>query len=881
MFQYDENLTLGDAFGLNPDSYSELDVSDLPVSIRVTNRLLQKNIKTVADLLKVTTAFLMGINGFGHNCIEQVYSYLETLEEPDSATVKKPTTERETKPLLTRFKDMIAVGDFSFMKEDVLSSEEVAALEKYKAAYEVLGEDLVLDCVCSPEKIMPIMTSFYDFYRRNERTHQLEQVLKGIPLMRQHCCCKYFIEAFTYDETSRRKIRSFYSSENAELSSIVNSIDADDPSCILLAERFLKWCAYDLEAQINELFEKLYSNERIKQVVEARSQKKTLNDVGNQLGVTRERARQIELKAVRSFSRFQSQIRIMGKLYAEQNGQGIITQEDIEEISGRNAAALIFLLRQTESTFYSYDTTLDAFVVGDSDLATRIQDYVDTLPDVIHKRDLQNILESAKQEEDLDPAYLEKAIAEAYRLTGDVYHKARLSLKSIYEGTLQTYYPGGIHVYDDDEIATLRNRITEEYGDIALPENNRAIAARIASIGTLAGRGIYIAKRKKWISKELEHKLIDFIESNDSPVLLIGMIFTEFEDELQAEGIDNRYFLQGVLRELYGDRLYFRRDYVSRDKDFTSIYSSIIAFIKQHQYPVKKEEIQEKFKGITEIVIALATSDSDILNYFGEYLHGSRLIIHEDERLYLLNYLNTCLSDNTAHHIKDIYSALTESKPEIFSRNAATAPYCVFSVLEYLFRDRFQFSRPYVAKNGVEIGRPIERLQEMIYGEDEFMLNDISIFARDNHIQLYSILDFINSLNDRFLMKNSDAIISIEKAGLNEDTARQIERFIGEEVVETTPIRNLLCISKFPAINCDWSEWLIYSILYKWSNSLDVALSSSQLRQSIPLVAPRGKMDTTAFKDVSVTPVKIKIDNLDNIDDLISDLITEDMLEDI
>ena len=881
MYEYDDNLTLSEVFDLNPDEYRDLDVSALPFSIRVINRLFQKDIKTVKDLLSVTTAFLMSIKGFGRNCIEQVYSYLDTLEKADQATVKRPTPERENKPLLTRFKDVIAIGDFSFMKEDVFSSEELAALEKYKAAYEVLGEDLVLDCVCSPKKITPIMESFYDFNKRNERTHQLEQVLKEIPLTRQHCCCKYFIEAFTYDDATRRKISSFYSSENAVLSSIVDSIDANNPSCIVLGERFLKWCAYDLEAQINELFEKLYSNDRIKQVIEARSQKKTLNDVGNQLGVTRERVRQIESKAVRAFSRYQSQIRIMRKLYAEQNGQGIITQEDIEEVSGSNAAALIFLLRQTESTFYSYDTTLDAFVVGDGDLATRIQDYVDTLPDVIHKRDLQSVLETAKQEEDLDPLYLEKAITEAYRLTGDVYHKARLSLKSIYEETLQTYYPGGIHVYDDEEIATLRSRIAEEYGDIALPENNRAIAARIASIGTLAGRGIYIAKRKKWISKELEHKLIDFIESNESPVLLIGMIFTEFENELQEEGIDNRYFLQGVLRELFGDRLYFRRDYVSRDKDFTSIYSSIITFIKQHQYPVKKEAIQARFKGITEIVIAFATSDSDILNYFGEYLHGSRLIIHEDERLYLLNYLNNCLSDNAAHHIKDIYSALTEAKPEVFSRNAASAPYCVFSVLEYLFRDRFQFSRPYIAKNGVEIGRPIERLQEMIYGEDEFMLNDISIFARDNHIQLYSILDFINSLNDRFLMKNIDAIISIEKAGLNESTAQQIESIICEEVFETTPIRNLLCINKFPAINCDWSEWLIYSILFKWSNSLDVALSSSQLRQSIPLVAPNGKMDTTAFKDVSVTPATVKIDNLDNIDDLISDLITEDMLEDI
>ena len=520
MHEYDNSLTLSEVFDLIPDEYRDLDVSALPFSIRVINRLLQKDIKTVKDLLSVTTALLMSIKGFGRNCIEQVYSYLDTLEKADQATVKRPTPGRENKPLLTRFKDMIAVGDFSFMKEDVLSSEELAALEKYKAAYEVLGEDLVLDCVCSPEKIMPIMVSFYDFYRRNERTHQLEQVLKEVPLMRQHCCCKFFIEAFTYDDAIRKKISSFYSSENAELSSIVDSIDVDDLSCIVLAERFLKWCAYNLETQINELFEKLYSNDRIKRVVEARSQKKTLNDVGNQLGVTRERVRQIELKAVRSFSRYQSQIRIMGKLYAEQNGQGIITQEDIEEVSGSNAAALLFLLRQTESTFYSYDTTLDAFVVGDSDLATRIQDYVDTLPDVIHKRDLQGILETAKQE-DLDSAYLDKAITEAYRLTGDVYHKTRLSLKSIYEETLQTYYPSGIHVYDDDEIAVLRNRIAEEYGDIALPENNRAIAARIASIGTLAGRGIYIAKRKKWISKELEHKLIDFIESNDSPVLLI------------------------------------------------------------------------------------------------------------------------------------------------------------------------------------------------------------------------------------------------------------------------------------------------------------------------------------------------------------------------
>ncbi len=43
MVQCDESLTLGEVFGLNPNAYTDYDVSDLPVSIRVTNRLLKKH----------------------------------------------------------------------------------------------------------------------------------------------------------------------------------------------------------------------------------------------------------------------------------------------------------------------------------------------------------------------------------------------------------------------------------------------------------------------------------------------------------------------------------------------------------------------------------------------------------------------------------------------------------------------------------------------------------------------------------------------------------------------------------------------------------------------------------------------------------------------
>ena len=236
-------------------------------------------------------------------------------------------------------------------------------------------------------------------------------------------------------------------------------------------------------------------------------------------------------------------------------------------------------------------------------------------------------------------------------------------------------------------------------------------------------------------------------------------------------------------------------------------------------------------------MVSLATSDSDILNYFGEYLHGSRLVIHEDEKSQLFDQLAMLMSDYEAHHIKDVYPILLKNNAAPFSRNAVNSSFRAYSVLEYLFRDQFQFLRPYIAKNGVEIGRPAERLHEMIYEEEEYSISDISDFARENHLQIQSTIEYINSLNDKFMMRDIDSIASITSLGVSEEITKIIEAIITGEIAETTPIRNMTCVGKFPKITGNWSEWLIYSCLLKWSDKLDVALSSGQLRQSIPLVS--------------------------------------------
>ena len=71
-------------------------------------------------------------------------------------------------------------------------------------------------------------------------------------------------------------------------------------------------------------------------------------------------------------------------------------------------------------------------------------------------------------------------------------------------------------------------------------------------------------------------------------------MLAEFQEELEACGITNKYYLQGILKALFGDRYFFRRDYLAKDDSVTSIYNDIVQFIKTSDYPVLKEEINRK-----------------------------------------------------------------------------------------------------------------------------------------------------------------------------------------------------------------------------------------------------------------------------------------------
>lgn len=888
------DTTFWDLYPIDLSSVEDASVQSLPLSVRVTNLLMHNGIRTVADLYRMRVYDFIKLRGAGAKCYDELCKYLSELSNKAVRLDSSLSTAKGTKhipQIVINNIESIFKQDFSFSDELVAESEDLIAVEKCRYAIEMLGVDLARTCYETPDKIVPLMDAFAPFIKaQQEHQHREERIarhLAAIPAWRCKNDARGYIYAFTNDEERRKALCHIYGldlNDRVCIKNFVFEASVESTTNFELLLKFLGWCAFDIRDEIAELFQTLYSrSSSIKTVLLGRATGETLGSIGDKMGVTRERVRQIETKAKRIFSAWQSRVRILSKISAERNGDSVLSATELSEYFGDKYVEMVFLLRTFDSPTYYYDSQLDVFVMGDESTAAVVEQIVESLPDAFDEKKYKTIILDAVENQSVPQELIEKAIFDEFQKDGSTYHRTHLSLTAIYTEILAKYYPNGIDVYDENELEVFRHIATEEYGCQKLPEKNRAISARLSDIGMLCGRGKYRSKKKSYISKALAEKIHKYIVNSPSVIFLTNTLFNVFEDELLKFGIDNKYYLQGVLRELYDAEFIFRRDYISKDESVTSLYVEIVQYIKSFAYPITKEDIKKAFPGVTEIVISFATSDASIINLFGKCIHGSRLNLSVPEKVYIEEVLCKFVTDGKVRHYKELYEFIERDDPDLLQKLYIQFPTNLFSVLEYLFKDRYQFKRPFIANMGVEIGDPEEQLQDLIINSDEIAISEITAFAKDNHYEINSILDLLNGFNDTHLLVDRNTIATMKHIGINDDVANKVIAILQAEVTETTLITALECIYRLPKINVPWTEWLIYSVVNKWAESLVVGTTSNQFKLSVPVVAPIGKLDGRKYEGVSVdTRVSLKqVDDLDNIDDLISDYIEFDLDEDL
>lgn len=868
--------------------YNNISILDMDFSKRLTNCLKRNNIHTVGEILNKTKSDFFSMRNFGQTCWDEINAFCKSIKnasngEDNQQSVLNDFSGIDRVFFRKHFRELFQ-GDFTSVekKEDI--SAYYDAVLKLSDAYDILGAEFVEQCLCNSPGVIAIIEMLCGFEQKNKRLKAVHELIGSLlPIHRKNKVI-WYINGYTSDETLREKLLGFFGGESQTFENILRYDNEIIDRDFILLRDFILWCNFDIEQDIAKSIETMFPTEkalRTRMVISYRAQKKTLEYIGNVLDITRERVRQIEIKALAQFDKINKKQKLLSKIVAIRNGDSILSSDEIASYCGEYSELVLFLLKHTKSPLYTYDSRLEVFVVGNETLVEQAFSCMEEMPEIIDADLVGTRIQEICEIYELEREIVEKAFFDSYTRSGNVFHRSGLTRSTAYVTILEEYYPDGIEIYNPEVLKQFRELVLAKFGEKVISKNDRALSARIADVCVLCGKGLYKIKRPGYISKRLAKKIHDYIVNDDAQVFLMNSLFAIFHDELVAEGIDNKYFLQGVLRDLFDDEFMFRRDYVYTSRDTVSLYNGIVEFIIKHDTPVSKDSIYAKYPGITEIMVNFAASDSRVLNYFGEYFSAEKLNISETEK----DYLRTVVSEATLKdscHIKDVYSVVVSDRPEIFTRNYARYPFSAFSIVECIFAGEYEFSRPYIARKGCEIGRASERLREMIYSSDEFTVSEISEFSRDNHFQINSLLEYVNECNDEFLLVDDDTMMRIDRIGVDKSVACQVENIIAKAISKTTPVKELPIWAELPSINIPWTEWLIYSVIFKWGTKLLAATSSNQFRFSVPLVAPIDNYDPTAFKgiDKGDAVCSFAADDLSDMDSLLEDMMDDEFLND-
>ena len=300
-------------FSREPALYDAYPITDCGFSVRVLGRLQARGINSVGKLLEQTDSKLLAISGFGRNSINEVHDYLSKLEERSLSKVKTDIKVDATDEVL-KYKDRIWAGDFSFVEADNLSTRSRLAVHTLENAYHVLGSDLVTAVREKPDYIKHLKKMLEGFITDVQIVSACEGIIQKIPTSRRDIDAKTVIKAYTANTETQSSLLVNYS-EGASLRQFIFSNGEAIANQDAKLMRFLKWCEYDVKTELTEQLRLTIKTDQMRTVLYGRARGATLAELGDQLGVTRERIRQIEAKIYRHLKDWFKRHRINQKIF--------------------------------------------------------------------------------------------------------------------------------------------------------------------------------------------------------------------------------------------------------------------------------------------------------------------------------------------------------------------------------------------------------------------------------------------------------------------------------------------------------------------------------------------------------------------------------------
>jgi hypothetical protein len=594
--------------------------------------------------------------------------------------------------------------------------------------------------------------------------------------------------------------------------------------------RFFEWLSIDLKNNLYKSMNKvLASSERDRAILVDRAKGLTLEEVGVKNGdITRERARQIENKYSRKLIIYCSRYRPQFILRAFSENKGYITINDLDSVYKDLSIIVSYMFKNEILRSLVWVSELDGFMIDSKFWLDHLREKILNFPPMVFDEDIDNFSSSFLQDSPINSGAIKQIILGSIKRTGNVYSRNKLSKKDMYFTVLDKCYPDGIKLYDDFEMFRFRDHIRSLFGNVKLSDNNRAICARISDFSILCDTGKYILPKYIKIDEELLTRIHSFIIGNDRTTIAFYEIFERFKDELfERMNISNWHYLQGILKFKYKDEFEFSKDVITKNSEKEkSIKTQIEEFIKVSKKTISAEEIKSEFLGIASYTLSMAISNNpNILIWgFGKYIHSSKLLLVDKVINRLKLTLDNILRSQSTISMRSFFPEIYDKERDFMRSNEINNHMALFSIFAYLFPDEYEFSRPFIARKGIDNINLDGIIREYLSKFDEIGASDLKTFLEDKQIRITNFSELLENISDEFIRVDDDLLLRLNKLTLTNDIYQLIE----ESLLKAIGLKGYLSIKSietfffFPEIGLRWTPYLLVSLVKRFGKKITV-----------------------------------------------------------
>lgn len=574
----------------------------------------------------------------------------------------------------------------------------------------------------------------------------------------------------------------------------------------------------------------------------------TLAEIGEKIGLTRERIRQIfnriNEKVIDKIPNIESIFKCIFKQLKNDDENFVAVEKFVEYIDNESLSKILLSILENKDENLILDENY-GIIYNKSEITIKqiLEDEKAGLSDFILNSNFEFFNKVEK-----------KIIEEEFRLYQDkVWVNKKCSIRSIYMNEIKENFWQGYNISDENDYNRLLKIIYEKYGDIEVSSMHSIQAMIDRSEFIQIDRGTYRAveycvKLPRILISKIRKFIIEKL-----PIVAYAVVYEKFKYELMKFGVDNRYYLKGLIDSELPDKLLTKRDVITaEEKKNNSTYDVMKDILRAFDGEITLEEIKEKIPGLKnhnyENYISMEEENGLIRISPRTYIYYDKLNISKEDLIKLENVINNLydMLDTDVLTAKKVYTHLRIFEEELLKRLNITARFAdfeLFSIMQYTFKEKYYFSRPLMSRVEEFENTAYAIIKEYTYKLDKFTYSDLKDYiSRMNLASIANYTAFMEELSDEFVQVSKDGMVKKEILDIKNEELEKIDEIL--ELVlrrDEIKIENFAGYFLFPKINKAWNKYLLVGIIRSYLDEKYEIINTTSFYDTTDFIIRRKK----------------------------------------